>query len=312
MNSFEVTQIDGELATEISKIYTQFRYGWSSNHEKDNYHHWNFLIKEVPVPYLFDIRVMPEWNDLLEDIYNQIGLKWSVQRTYINGYTYGTDAASHKDSPKSLSDVPQKTAIIYLNDEWNLDWGGETALFDEGEIIYSILPAHGRVLLFDSHMLHAARPLSRHFHGLRKILAIKYFDPDYTTPFLNYLYENTKGYEHSGRSFLHHLFSVAEIASKNKFDDDVIRACYFHSIYGTEYYNFKKNISRDEIRKQIGVKAESLVHEFCTMKDRTKTILKSDSLQLKQIEYANLLDQNIDGKFHLILQELDDQIFNTK
>lgn len=312
MQSFEIKEIDSHLAQEISRRYSHLSHGWPSNGDKKDFLHWNYLIKEIKAPYLYDLRVMPEWTDLLEEAYNQIGLEWGIQRAYINGYTYGTDAASHYDTHKLLAHVPMKTAVIYLNDEWNLDWGGETALFDEGEIIYSVLPKLGRVLLFDSDILHAARPLSRHFHGLRKILAFKYFDKSHTTPFLEYLYKQTEGHDHTGRTFLHHLFSVADIATHNKFDDDVIKACYFHSIYGTEYYEFNKNITREDIKQQIGEKAESLVHEFCTMTNRTQTIIQSDNMQLKQIEFANLIDQNVNGRYNQTLEQLEKQIFNTK
>jgi len=312
MQSFEIKEIDSHLAQEISRTYTHLNHGWPSNANKKDFVHWNYLIKEIKPPYLYDLRVMPEWTDLLEEAYNQIGLDWGIQRVYINGYTYGTDAASHTDKGKMFDSVPMKTAVIYLNDEWNLDWGGETALFDEDEIIYSVLPKLGRVLLFDSDILHAARPLSRNFHGLRKILAFKYFDKSHTTPFLEYLYNLTEGQEHTGRTFLHHLFGVADVASYYKFDKDVIKACYFHSIYGTEFYEFNKDITREDIKKQIGDKAESLVHEFCTMTDRINTILKSDNKQLKQIEFANLIEQNTNGKNNQIIEQLEHQIFDTK
>jgi len=312
MDSFEIRQIDSSISKDISESFQYLKYGWPSATGGD-LRHWNMMIREIEPPYLFDMRTMPEWTEILEETYNAIGIDWPIQRAYVNGYTYGTDAGSHTDSHHLLKDVPMKTAIVYLNDEWDLDWGGETALFENGEIIRSVLPKPGRVFIFDSHMLHAARPLSKTFHGIRKILALKYYDPKYTTPFLQYLHDHTKGHDHSGRTFLHHLFSVAYIASKHKFDDDVIKACYFHSIYGTEYYKFdNEKVTRDDVRKHSGEKSESLVHEFCTLKNRTDTILKSDSLELKQIEYANLVDQNHDGRHGETLQKLHDMIFVDK
>jgi hypothetical protein len=55
-----------------------------------------------------------------------------------------------------------------------MDWGGETIIIGEdGEIEKSIIPKFGRMLIFDSQLEHAARPLSRMCKDLRMVLVFK-------------------------------------------------------------------------------------------------------------------------------------------
>jgi hypothetical protein len=90
------------------------------------------------------------------------------------------------------------------------------------------------------------------------------------------------------------------------------KAGLFHSIYGTEYYiNSKKlNIQRDEIIKLIGNESENLVYTFCSLSNRTQTILSSDlknnfNLQLRWVEYANLIEQN---KNHPFIEKFENDL----
>ena len=118
--------------------------------------------------------------------------------------------------------------------------------------------------------------------------------------------------KHSGgsRSLLHHLVAVSILLSERGCSDDLCKAGLFHSIYGTEYYNFDaEKITREEIKKQIGEKSESLVYEFCSMTNRVDTILNSDNIELKQIEFCNLLGQNTHGQYGETLSKLSEFIF---
>lgn len=101
---------------------------------------------------------------------------------YFNGITYGVEAHAHVDSFKEN----YTTAIIYVCENWNSHWGGETVFFDgkfvnnpaddifySHDIIKSVLPKYNRVLLFDSRIIHSVRPLSKSFKNLRKTLMFK-------------------------------------------------------------------------------------------------------------------------------------------
>jgi hypothetical protein len=115
---------------------------------------------------------------------------------------------------------------------------------------------------------------------------------------INFIYENTKDCPHSGRSFFEHLINTSNII-KSLFPEDqyLIDAGLFHSIYGTSYYEFDKNISRDTVKSIIGEKSENLVYIFCTLPDRTFRIIQNTfereiQRDLYILEYANYLEQN--------------------
>jgi len=69
---------------------------------------------------------------------------------------------SFGDSPRSHIDSHSKdglTYLIYLNPYWDVNMGGETVFIsDDGEIIQSITPRPGRLIKFQSNILHLARP----------------------------------------------------------------------------------------------------------------------------------------------------------
>ncbi len=64
---------------------------------------------------------------------------------------------------------------MYLNNQWNANWAGETAIFDSstGEIIRSVLPKWRRLLIFPSNMYHVGRGVSRICPLLRTVLVFK-------------------------------------------------------------------------------------------------------------------------------------------
>ena len=104
----------------------------------------------------------PELKDTYLEIWNFIKPDLDVQelfpdRVIVNAYNYGDSSWLHKDSEK-----PDKwTAIVYLNDVWDLNWGGETILVEKEETLLSVHPLPGNVLLLDSRILHGPRPVSR-------------------------------------------------------------------------------------------------------------------------------------------------------
>ena len=83
------------------------------------------------------------------------------------------------------------------------------------------------------------------------------------------------------------------------------KAGLWHSAYGTSAYKQNKgdpNFTRDIVRGFIGEEAEDLVHQFCSFKSpRSIKILESGNKDLMMIEFANLVDQNPDGKYNDIM-----------
>ena len=200
-------------------------FGWKSNAYKNYDHgHWNNLLLPHSSHFVFDHGVMPfiEKHPSVKAIWNeiqkQIGQKCLI-RAYVNAYTFGTDAYYHKDDEKMHDGktIVSKTAIVYLNDEWNADWGGETSILgNDGEIEYSILPKKNRLLLFDAQMLHSARPLSRSCPILRAVLVFKMAEKIDENEALSFIIENTKDVKHSNKTFFEHLFNTSLILEGEK------------------------------------------------------------------------------------------------
>lgn len=87
-----------------------------------------------------------------------------ILRFYLNARTFGTDGWPHIDTDRQ----GERTGILYLNDKWQPAWGGETAIFNaRGDVTDAVLPRRNRLLVFPSDALHAPRPLTRAYTGLR-------------------------------------------------------------------------------------------------------------------------------------------------
>ena len=121
---------------------------------------------------------------------------------------------------------------------------------------------------------------------------------------LNFILEATKSHKHTGRTFFDHLLQTSGIVEKLcqqiGIDDSeyLVDAALFHSIYGTDYYEFNEQITREKVISLIGENAEKLVHFFCSLPERNIQILQhkfQSSLQrdLYILEYANLLEISV-------------------
>ena len=121
---------------------------------------------------------------------------------------------------------------------------------------------------------------------------------------LNFILESTKAHKHNGKTFFDHLLQTSGIVEKLcqkigiKEYQYLVDAALFHSIYGTDYYEFNEQITREKVISLIGERAEQLVHFFCSLPERNIQILqhkfdKSLQRDLYIIEYANLLELSI-------------------
>lgn len=170
--------IPAELITSLHKKYTagKFRYYWKSNKSADMCH-WHIEICDPGNNNHTDIseafynsknRFVDEitvWNTIKENITGNFNL----HRVYVNGYTYGTEGAIHKDTT-----IPgEETVLMYLNQEWKPEWAGETVIFKDGDIDRAILPKPGRIIVFPSDQPHCARSLSKFCGELRMVLVFK-------------------------------------------------------------------------------------------------------------------------------------------
>lgn len=317
--------------TVINKYVNRgLKFGWKSTYlKKDDFGHWNNLILNCSKLEPYDHNLMPfiekhpEIKYLWSLIKQQVGER-ILLRCYINAYTFGTDAYAHLDdswiNEKFGSDTLSETVIIYLNESWDIDWCGETVIYNkEREIETSILPKFGRGLIFDSNKLHSARPLTRICPVLRSILVFKTADTKVNSRLIEFLLEHTRNIPHSGRTFFEHLFNTMLKLEAVKAGEDVCRAGLFHSIYDTEYFKADLNIDRDTVRNLIGEYSESLVYEFCSLKNRLHVLLNNEKSYNDQfirdllfIERANLHDQNFNGVYNEQLKQIEEKLTVAK
>ena len=123
---------------------------------------------------------------------------------------------------------------------------------------------------------------------------------------LEFIHGLTAKVNHGRRSFFDHLLKTASVMEKLCKDIDIsesrylIDAALFHSIYGTSYFKYRSDVTRENITFIIGEKAEALVEFYCHLPDRQIQILqhkfKPDQLQrdLYLMEYCNVVEQSVD------------------
>lgn len=96
-------------------------------------------------------------------------------RSYCNLSTYGDMLFTHTDSQPGVEEL---TALWYIAPRWDLEWGGETVLFNSrGDAEFVANPRPGRLLIFDGRIRHAGRPPSRVCVIPRLTFALK-FEPE--------------------------------------------------------------------------------------------------------------------------------------
>ena len=131
-----------------------------------------------------------------------------------------------------------------------------------------------------------------------------------------FLQEITSTQKHAKKTFYQHLINVHTYLKERGAPEEVCDAGLFHSIYGTESYEFQDSrITREVVRGFIGNYAEELVHVFCTTKDRFKAIVHNtmglsdrQARDLCCIEFANKWDQNQDRRYRKQLIALGEAI----
>lgn len=92
-----------------------------------------------------------------------------VYRMYANFNLHGDFQFAHEDGEGW-------TALFFVNDKWEEDWGGEFTLYidDELDFGYSISPKPGRMVIFDGMITHRGGVPSKLCYEPRISLAIKF------------------------------------------------------------------------------------------------------------------------------------------
>ena len=99
------------------------------------------------------------------------GENFQPYRVYTNFSAYGDLLLTHVDA---LPGVRELTALWFMCETWDTEWGGETLFFNAtGDAEIAVSPRPGRLLLFDGAIRHAGRPPNRNCYVSRFTFAIK-------------------------------------------------------------------------------------------------------------------------------------------
>jgi Rps23 Pro-64 3,4-dihydroxylase Tpa1-like proline 4-hydroxylase len=321
IDDFLPSDLYEDLARLIAK--EPMEYGSRSNSKTDPHGHWTRQFIAAGRYNLAD------FSDLLEseERLGAVNAAWKflrdsqltdsvLIRCYLNGYTYGTDGYFHTDSRRA----DEHTVVLYMNDQWDPDWAGETTFLDKhGNIAKSVLPKKNRTVIFPSNILHAGRSVSRKCMDLRKTLILKTRKRrsdnfEKLSVFLRR--EGATNCVHKSGSLHDHLVRTFSSLEMRGFDDEVCFGGGLHSIYGTNIFpnGVMTHQDRSAIIGEFGEGAEYLAYLFSVL-DRpmtlespvdleldTATVLLRDKStlllpratfdDLRRIECANLADQN--------------------
>lgn len=167
-----------DLNTQLVRIAPRlgWQYGWRAKEPAARY--WHFEVARGEKENTQDVsenvrkhplKVFSHYVDWLRS--EAVPEDSRLLRLYLNAHTYGTDGSPHTDTDRA----DELTLVLFLNNGWQPAFGGETVVFDEkGDIEKAVVPKANRLLSFPSDRLHAPRPLSKLFTGLRMVLVAKF------------------------------------------------------------------------------------------------------------------------------------------
>jgi SM-20-related protein len=278
-------------------------YGWKS-HEDIAFGHWNtdithtFKTNPTNVVDRLPFELTSVWDNLNQGIF---GGKAILTRCYANRHTFGTEGYIHTDTERD----EDHTVVVYMNKEWNPNWGGETVLYtpDRKEIVKSYIPKYGRVVVFPGTIPHRANPVSRICPEVRTTLMFKVsIDPkpmdDDEKKLLDFLTKiGADKMPHKKGSLLDHLYRCYHLAKNMGLDLTIALSAGLHSVYGTNAFEHKLlDFSSKDVEDTFGYDVDELVRLFHSI-DRPKVLeegaefLGKHLFALRCIEVANLYDQ---------------------
>jgi SM-20-related protein len=153
-----------------------------SSHELDM--HWYYPMAVTDQPDTDDVepalRALDEQFKPVVDCWDCIKASYHhpvrLYECMLSANAFGTEGHPHHDVNNPPARLHHHTALVYCNQEWNVNWGGETLVFDEHhEIVAAVMPKPGRVMKISGDPLHVGRSVSRICPTDRRVLAFKYW-----------------------------------------------------------------------------------------------------------------------------------------
>jgi SM-20-related protein len=104
------------------------------------------------------------------------GVAVRLYECMLSANAFGTEGRTHHDVADIESRPLHRTAIVFCNREWKIEWAGETLVFDEAnEVIAAVVPKPGRVLKISGDPIHVGRSVSKTCPSDRRVLVFKYW-----------------------------------------------------------------------------------------------------------------------------------------
>ncbi len=136
--------------------------------ETAEFRHW---VTEVPIQALAQQPIFRLTGQAIEAFCGP-GIAYRAYRAYTNVASYGDMLFTHTDC---LPDQHDLTALWYLCERWDVEWGGETMFYDaRQEAAFAVTPKPGRLVIFDGAIVHVGRPPNRICYQPRYTFAIKF------------------------------------------------------------------------------------------------------------------------------------------
>ena len=319
------TCLPEKLANDVADYANghHWHYGWASN-KSMGYPHWNKdftgegregIINSLDVSNRLPEPISSAWNHICAQYLHEIKLL----RCYVNAHTYGVEGYPHTDSSRP----DDRTMVLYLNKEWRREWGGETMIYAGQDIVHAEIPKFNHGIIFPGNQFHVAKGVTRICPALRITLMFKFcpINLDRVRDNIQTALQElgTTKTRHQNGNLMEHLLRVYDLLKLQNYDTAVCQAGAFHSIFGTNVFQYKTIMKseRSRVVAYIGEEATELVELFGQMHRpqtlETALLKKNTIVQLaggeeriltqKQlnslcaIEAANLHDQNALGPF---------------
>lgn len=131
-----------------------------------DYRHWAY---NVPLDQAQQFPLILKCDQVIKSLFQE---NYKVYRCYCNVASFGDMLFPHTDC---MPEAKELTALWFIQDEWNYEWGGETLFYNkekDAEVVVS--PKPGRLVIFDGAIEHAGNAPHKICTKPRYTFALKY------------------------------------------------------------------------------------------------------------------------------------------
>jgi SM-20-related protein len=168
----DVFVFDGLIPVEEAARYFQtlsrasFTRSEMARPDTHEHRHW---VCEMPLENLAKLSLWPATQTAVSAA--RPGERFTPYRVYTNYASFGDLLLTHVDA---LPNARELTALWFLAERWDTEWGGETLFYDDsGDAQLAVSPKPGRLVLFDGAIRHAGKAPNRNCYVSRFTFAIK-------------------------------------------------------------------------------------------------------------------------------------------